>query len=220
MGVEPEAIIRTSDIIVPEQTPLTSFADIEELLDKRSALFTSRLAAITTDSERGYQNLSLGKDNMVVKTKPYRYPGELFTGRGLCIVAAVAVRDGLRRRLNREDFTVSTVSILTDFSAENWSDTKYRSGVGRHEIAAVKDIEAGNTLYVDPTYAQVDHRKAGKIVCIPDPLLEVMYSNPARNVRKYMRLEDLDASCKLNFVRGDSELQRQLYQSLVKTIAK
>lgn len=219
MRVGPEAI-RTSDIIVPEQSPLTSFADIEQFLDNRSGLFISRLAAITRYSGRGFEDIAIDDQGIIVKSKAERSSRNLFTGKSLCIVASLAIRDGLRRKLNFQEFSVDTVSILTDFHAENWNDTVYRSSVGRHEIAAVKDMRANDTLYIDPTYPQVNHKTAGRIACIPDTLVETMYSRPSGNVRDSMRGGELDASFQLKFVSGDVEITGELYQSLVRTIAE
>jgi hypothetical protein len=222
MANEASIDIRKNDILHRTETVnLSSFEEIRNRLEQRSALFTSRLAAISRFTGRGVEHIELDKHNMVVKRPADRYPKDLFTGQALCIVASHAVRDGLRGMVNPESFVIATVGLKTDFQAERWGDIDHKPKIGEHDIVEITEAASGAVMYVDPTYAQVDHRTAGKIAVFPDAELEKKYLNPLGNVFDTMTSfsEDEDILA-FDYLKQTLGITDAMYRSLVDTIAR
>lgn len=166
-------IISREDIIQPEpERALTTLEDVSAFIKQRQALFISKLGNLALDrkAQIGWQEILRESDGFIDKDISSPDKG-LFTGSGLCAVASGALLEGLTKK--SKGITYAALQIITDPFAENWDKTA--EAMRFHHIIVQAKNAGDETLYIDPTYAQIDHTQAGKIAVITEDELAQKY---------------------------------------------
>jgi hypothetical protein len=167
-----------------DKTQKKEIKTVDELLQhvaERQAYFTSTLAAIVSQEKyfTGRQIIGRNNDGTILKQDVESEELEgIFTGQYWCATAAVAIGEALENIAATNGFqvTVEIANISTDFFAEDGPNRTLQDGAFSHTILKVTDPDQ-KSHYIDPTYAQVDHRFSGKIVIIPEHQFNDLYKS-------------------------------------------
>jgi hypothetical protein len=208
-------LISKESIIVPKpEIQLENFDDLSEFLSSREALFENRLASFSLASKirHGWQKINY-EYGVLDKMRSTPEKG-LFTGSGLCSVASQAIIDGIQD--SSKSITLSAIQMLADLYAENWQMT---SDITVHPHVVVKAVDQqGDIRYIDPTYAQIDHRIAGKIVLSTPEEFKKRYTiNP---IYPNQSIIDVTDSLKevLQSALESKRFSQEKYQKLVQSL--
>lgn len=162
------------DVIFPKEAiNVNSISELTDHLRQRQGYFLSTLQAITNSKDTdsgGWQSLSRDQDNKINKQKSISSKDTVFTGSWQCVIASRAIQEGIEDIIqkNNLDISVKLGDVNTTYNAEDWDSHKptYSADNPDHTIVKVVDNKTKEVYYFDPTYAQIDHRYAGKFLCI------------------------------------------------------
>jgi hypothetical protein len=175
-----ESTIELNQVV--DTTQKKEIKTLDELLQhvaERQAYFISTLAAVLHEEDRftGWQSIEKNPDDSVEK---WDIEGEqkngIFTGQYWCVTAAVAIGEALQQivKKNNLQIVIEIANIDTDFYAENGVSRVLKDTLLSHTILKITD-QNKKSYFIDPTYAQVDHRFSGKIVIIPESQYDQLY---------------------------------------------
>lgn len=174
-------MIRQQEILFSrEQVVLSTVDDLKGHIRRRERLFLSRLGSISLSMSKqpgditGWEDISNGNGLIRKKTGIPSQDG-IFTGSGLCFIASFALLEGLS--LTTNSFSFDQAGFFTDMHAENWGNDRYNIQPLGHYIVRATQQDSGEKVFLDPTYAQVDHRAAGRIAIIGEDQLNHYYRN-------------------------------------------
>ncbi len=164
--------IPTSAILLPNRE-MAHFGDLGKLsehLENRSIHFTRALNILAGNLRRdivgfsGWESfVNQGKSKIKVKGK-IGTPGidTFFTGDRFCTIASAATIEALSRICPSVEFYM--IKTYVDKNREKWSDPKHKITEDEHVFVCAVDLKSDTTKFIDPTYAQIDHRFIGKFL--------------------------------------------------------
>lgn len=208
-------------IIIPAQiierplaNKLSNLEEVQSHLNSRYPLFLSRLAAIGKQKKCGWQNIETD-DSGVVSKKPAEMIDKkaLFTASKMCEFSSFSLAEALSQIT--AGMQIDVVEVYTNWHAENWGKPDYVLNSYPHVILT---IQSGNdVVFYDPTYGQIDHRKAGKLICMTKDELSKYYKNNLEPEISYRNITDSKAS-KLIGIEKELHLTEGDRQALIRTI--
>lgn len=208
-------IITPSEIIVKgKERELTNLEQLRYFLKERQALFENRLANLTISERRpiGWQQIRADETGTekFIETPSYG----LFTGAGLCGFASGGMIEGLSPNL--AGIELHALQMDTDIYAEDWDKTERRIG-HPHVIVSAQDKE-GEVLYIDPTYGQIDHQEAGKIMISTRDELRGRYQMTP--ISPTAEMADVTSGVRRTIISAirDKRIPPKNYQALVESL--
>ncbi len=176
------AFIEPGEIISrPLEGKFTSIDQVGKHLQTRSPLFESVLSNMGAGIKHGWSKISTTENGNIQKTKTPSAPNAIFTGDNLCNFASFAMKEALEKVCH--NIKVDVIQVNTDFDAENWDTPRYKYNTWGHSLIKITQVNNGQVTFFDPTYGQIDHRKAGKIMQINEEELTNYYRNTSSQVR-------------------------------------
>ncbi len=171
------------DIIFPkEKTEISSLDDLSAHISDRETYFISTLENVLNKGydDQGWQSIENTPDQKIAKDySQKRDKKNIFTGSFWCFFASLALEEAVEKivKENNLDFSVDIGDVNTGYDAENWRKHRPEPTEIKHSILKVTDNLSKETMYFDPTYAQIDHRYAGKIVIVSEKDFQKKYQN-------------------------------------------
>lgn len=217
--------IPIKDVLV--RNPEVKLESVDQVVNHvrlRTGLFQSTLAAISLHqkpnslSKDGWHKFTR-KNGYLSKEKPRDIDKNAeFTGAGFCEFSSFAMQEALTAIA--PNLEIDTVAIDTDNHAESWSNPAYYLNTGPHTIVKVTEKDTGKTLYIDPTYRQIDHRSKEGIIFFGQDEFDsyYKYSRRAENNRFNPRSNLNRKNSLIKYIERSRGFTQEHYQRLVRTI--
>lgn len=213
--------IPEADIIGKENSlPIQNIPALYTHIAQRSPYFTFALEQLAASLDphivgknAGWEHFGKSGGN-IVKNKSKSPSGDFFSGERLCTIGAVACKEALEHISS--DFTYMVAEVSTDTYSEYWDNPSYELAPIAHYLVVGTANTTRERFIIDPTYAQIDHRFAGRILFEPLELATDYYLNhfPHLELKEYI----LDGRKLVKLGAIMYGLEQKSYEQLVKAL--
>ncbi len=164
----------------PEEQ-LTNMEEVQTHIKNRAEKFISTLEAI--GAGLGWEHISEAEGITHKESAQRQGDHAVFTGHGICQLAAFAICDALSPI--SQGISFDSVDLQTDFYAENWLAQKKQpfEKIRGHCIVKVVDAKSDNAVYIDAAYRQINHTAKDLIQFIPQKDLGNYYKNASGTIK-------------------------------------
>jgi hypothetical protein len=180
LSLMPEATIPIKNIL--QRTEIPSIANLDELLahiEKRKTYFLATLAANKSNSDtvNGWQKIRKDEEGLIKKERLTSPSTEgIFTAEMLCTNTCVVLAEALKKLItaNNLKITIEMVTFKTGTAAENETQLPVKRAV-LHNILKLTEEKSKRSVFLDATYAQINHRFAGQITQFDQSQFNTLY---------------------------------------------
>src|SRR5258706_663105 len=177
------------DALGAEASRLSTLSDVKAFLHRRQSLFLGIFAGMGVDSKspNGWEMikespsgtvnkksdlLSVAQYDLEGKTRRFSLrPGVTFTAKDRCDALSSILYVALYNSIGT-NLSVEVVDLETDMARENWDNQDYQldSTPNNHTVLRIVDTTSPekSTMFVDPTYGQIDSSFINSFLIIPE----------------------------------------------------